>query len=153
MYGVRYSIIPGIYDYMYVVWYEIIPSIFNYIKLYRCMISIIKRKWIAQNKCCQKKKITVTQRFLHCTSEKNLGVKNTHDLLSYVNKNDVESKTHEWNRITRELKHPQKYLLWKYRNKMKYSNSNTSVLPLKEWNIFLDAKCIRMINKNAVACI
>ena len=78
---------------MYGVWYEIIPGIFNYIDFYRYTISIIERKSIAQKKCCQKENITVMRMFLHCMFERNLGVKNIHDVeISYINNNDIESK-------------------------------------------------------------
>ena len=40
MYLAWYVIIPSIYDYMYGVRYEIIPIIFNLIKFYRCTINI-----------------------------------------------------------------------------------------------------------------
>ena len=57
---------------MHGVWYEIIASVYDYIKLYRYTINIIKREYITQKKCFQKKEITVTQTFLHCMSERAL---------------------------------------------------------------------------------
>ena len=60
--------------------------------------------------------------------------------IAYCDKNNVESNIYKSNMITQKRKNPQKYLLWKYRNKRKYSNWNKYVHPLDEKNVFLHGK-------------
>ena len=70
----------------------------------------------------------MTHKFLNCMFERTLGLQNMHAIgIDYVNVNDVKSNIYK-----SERKQLCKHILRKYRNKRKYSNENTSFLPVNE---------------------